>query len=93
VELIRGGMLRNASCEGVWDASKDDLSTALPLSSSKSAHDLNREMKGGDEEWLSKLASLVGIDVNKTTKKEKEAPKKEGSEKDPSDFFDNLLKK
>ena len=48
----------------------------------------------------------MGIGVNKTTEKEKEAPKKdakkikkkvqankEGSEKEPSDFFANLLKK
>ncbi len=50
-ELIRGAMLRNASCEGAWDASKDDLSTALPLPSSKSASGSNRERKGGDV-WL-----------------------------------------
>jgi hypothetical protein len=35
-ELIRRAMLCNASCEGAWNASKDDLSTALPLPSSKS---------------------------------------------------------
>ncbi len=46
-ELIRD----NASCEGEWDASKDDLSTALPLLSSKSARGSNRERKGGDV-WL-----------------------------------------
>jgi hypothetical protein len=46
-ELIRG----NALCEGAWDASKDDLSTALPLPSSKSASGSNRERKGGDV-WL-----------------------------------------
>jgi hypothetical protein len=50
-ELIRGAMLRNASCEGAWDASKDDLSTALLLPSSKSACSLNRERNGGDG-WL-----------------------------------------
>ena len=104
-ELIHGAMLHNASCEEAWDAPKDDLSTALPLSSLKSARGSNRKRKGEDEDG-SKLASLVGIDVNKTTKKEKEAPKKdatkikkkvhankEGSEKDPLDFFANLLKK
>ena len=46
-ELIRG----NALCEGAWDASKDDLSTALPLPSSKSTSGFNRERKGGDV-WL-----------------------------------------
>ena len=50
-ELICRAMLHNASCEGAWDASKDNLSTALPLPSSKSARGLNRERKGGDV-WL-----------------------------------------
>jgi len=35
-ELIHGAYLRNASCEGQWDASKDDLIVALPPPSTAS---------------------------------------------------------
>lgn len=128
-ELICGAMQRNASCEGKWDAAKDDLNVALPpLSSSKDSSATNSEKnenpKGGDEEWLSKLASSVGISVDTVSasnindvlssgvpealtpaERKKEMMKKKkssknvaastasNSEKDPSDFFANLLKK
>lgn len=68
-ELIHGAFLRNASCEGEWDASKDDLIVALPPRSSAS-HDVKEtdvSKEGttsnvdGDEEWLSKLAASVGL--------------------------------
>lgn len=70
-ELIHGAYLRNASCEGHWDASKDDLIVALPPQST--AGDTLSQQKeeskkgtatssgGGDEEWLSKLAASVGL--------------------------------
>lgn len=118
VELISGVMQRNASCEGSWDASKDDLDKALP-SIQKTPIDSNEgsTSKVGDEEWLSRLASSVGIAMDKTkvtstadateegkvpVEKKKEATKKKKSsksaassksEKAPSDFFANLLKK
>jgi len=70
-ELIHGAYLRNASCEGQWDASKDDLIVALPPQSTNSDTTLpsKEETKenttttngGGDEEWLSKLAASVGL--------------------------------
>ena len=70
-ELIHGAYLRNASCEGQWDASKDDLIVALPPQSTSSDTSLKpkEETKesstttsgGGDEEWLSKLAASVGL--------------------------------
>lgn len=67
-ELIHGAYLRNASCEGQWDASKDDLHVALPSLTSKSAMETNQASKeektatgGGDEEWLSQLASSIGL--------------------------------
>ena len=71
-ELIHGAYLRNASCEGLWEASKDDLNVALPPPRLKQS---NGDMKvetnttsggafgysGGDEEWLSELASSIGL--------------------------------
>lgn len=67
-ELIHGAYLRNASCEGQWDASKDDLIVALPPPQSTISQP-KKEAKesttatsgGGDEEWLSKLAASVGL--------------------------------
>ena len=118
-ELISGAMQRNASCEGMWDASTDDLGKALPIVSTTTIDSSSKDSisKGGDEEWLSKLASSVGITVDTTkdsagagaaeegktpVEKKKEAVKKKKSsksaassksEKAPSDFFANLLKK
>jgi len=66
-ELIHGAYLRNASCEGRWDASKDDLNVALPPQSSTNVTDETKEnstggsTSGGDEEWLSQLASSIGL--------------------------------
>ena len=67
-ELIHGAYLRNASCEGRWDASKDDLNVALPPQSSTNVKaDETKENStgsstvGGDEEWLSQLASSIGL--------------------------------
>ena len=65
-ELIHGAYLRNASCEGRWDASKDDLNVALPPQSSTNVKaDETKEnstgTSGGDEEWLSQLASSIGL--------------------------------
>lgn len=117
--LIFGAMQRNASCVGLWDTSKDDLEVALPPSTSKGPAKDNtvKETTVGDEEWLSKLASSVGITIDTTkdntdlggaaeetktpVERKKEALKKKKSsktvasksEKAPSDFFANLLKK
>mmetsp|Transcript_28518 Transcript_28518/g.44917 ORF Transcript_28518/g.44917 Transcript_28518/m.44917 type:complete len:556 (+) Transcript_28518:114-1781(+) len=73
-ELIHGAYLRNASCEGYWDASKDDLIVALSPPPQLNTNDtLQQQQKeeskkgtasssgGGDEEWLSKLAASVGL--------------------------------
>lgn len=67
-ELINGVYLRNASCDGWWDAVTDDLIVALPPRSSssvRSASDLGVEgtknTGNGDEEWLSELAHSMGI--------------------------------
>ncbi|KAL7529490.1 hypothetical protein ACHAXR_005125 [Thalassiosira sp. AJA248-18] len=71
-ELIHGAYLRNASCEGRWDASKDDLSVALPPPHSTTNNAKKNETSeekssssssssSGDEEWLSQLASSIGL--------------------------------
>jgi len=66
-ELIHGAYLRNASCEGQWDASKDDLIVALPPPTTARNNSQEKEASkestcgGGDEEWLSKLAASVGL--------------------------------
>ena len=66
-ELINGVYLRNASCDGSWDAVTDDLNVALPSRSSngqRSASVLGEKgtrSGNGDEEWLSKLAQSMGI--------------------------------
>jgi len=73
-ELIHGAYLRNASCEGRWDASKDDLNVALPPHSAKMAEeettDENKNASSsssGDEEWLSQLASSIGLSPDAAT--------------------------
>ena len=71
-ELIHGAFLRNASCEGRWDASKDELVVALPP---PSHHHTTPGAGSGekdaisvsDEEWLSKLASSVGLSAIDTS--------------------------
>ena len=67
-ELIHGAYLRNASCEGRWDASKDDLKVALPPQAStnvkadeKKENSTGSSTVGGDDEWLSQLASSIGL--------------------------------
>lgn len=63
-DLIHGAYLRNASCEGRWDAGKDDLQVALspPSKTSKTkSKDGKAATGGGDEEWLSQLASSIGL--------------------------------
>ena len=67
-ELIHGAYLRNASCEGRWDASKDDLNVALPPQSDTNVkvdetkeNSTGSSIVGGDEEWLSQLASSIGL--------------------------------
>ncbi|KAL9189772.1 hypothetical protein ACHAXT_009447 [Thalassiosira profunda] len=64
-ELIHGAYLRNASCEGRWDAATDNLEAALPsrtatASNDETASEETSERKG-DEEWLSQLASSIGL--------------------------------
>jgi len=70
-ELIHGAYLRNASCEGRWDASKDDLNVALPPTPSKDSSENKSSNEGntasgggGDEEWLSQLASSIGLSTD-----------------------------
>ena len=66
-ELIHGAYLRNASCEGLWDASKDDLNVPLPPRSTTNNtatkdKEIREEKKpNGDEAWLSELASSIGL--------------------------------
>jgi hypothetical protein len=66
VDLINSVLLRGAGCPGVWNANTDDLWVALPPASSSgnivSTIDDNTsvsEKRGGDEEWLNKLADSV----------------------------------
>ena len=78
-DLIHGAYLRNASCEGSWDAAKDDLIVALPPQSTQSdSSQQKKESKGstnggGDEEWLSKLADSVGLTPDIVTSASNEA--------------------
>ena len=67
-EVVRGALLRNASCEGRWDASSDDLAAALPPpdprptgGGGKSGGTSGPGPAGGDDAWLSKLADSVGV--------------------------------
>lgn len=69
-EVVRGALLRNASCEGRWDASSDDLVKALPPSNSRpsgggAGKGTNAATEGGgaagDDPWLSRLADTVGV--------------------------------
>ena len=69
-ELVFGPYLRNASCEGKWDATVDDLNVAFPPPSTKTTTtktgmiiDNNKDGigEGGDEVWLSQLATSIGI--------------------------------
>ena len=72
-EVVRGALLRNASCEGRWDASSDDLAGALPPSAiprpssggDESDNGATEAAEGGggsgDDAWLSRLADTVGV--------------------------------
>jgi len=69
-ELVYGPYLRNASCEGKWDATVDDLNVAFPPVSTKTAttktgmiidNDKDGIGEGGDEAWLNQLATSIGI--------------------------------
>jgi hypothetical protein len=68
-ELIDSAYLRNASCPGVWNANEDDLTVALPpmtttttkgdTASGKEKTLVDTKRRGGDEEWLTRLADSV----------------------------------
>lgn len=63
-ELVCGAYQRNASCEGRWDAGRDDLAMALPPRRAiKDTQTRNggRDGDGGDEAWLSQLAAAAGL--------------------------------
>ena len=80
-ELIHGAYLRNASCEGRWDASKDDLNVALPPHSTNTTKtdETSKEDKAatsGDEEWLSQLASSIGLSPEAATEALSPAPER-----------------
>jgi hypothetical protein len=69
-ELVYGPYLRNASCEGKWDATVDDLDKAFPPPSTKTTTtktgmiidgDKDGIGEGGDEAWLNQLATSIGI--------------------------------
>ena len=69
-ELVYGPYLRNASCEGKWDATVDDLNVAFPPVSTKTTttttgmiidNDKDGIGEGGDEAWLNQLATSIGI--------------------------------
>jgi len=92
--IIESAMLRNASCEGIWDANKDSLMKALPpLVQLNGSNDGNKNTLHGDDEWLKKLEKSIGDSRAKPPKssKPKKVPKKKGAEVDATDFFSNLL--
>lgn len=71
-ELVYGPYLRNASCEGKWDANVDDLDVAFPPPPTKTTTTMTSiidnddnggigEGGAGDEGWLSQLATSIGI--------------------------------
>mmetsp|Transcript_3483 Transcript_3483/g.4844 ORF Transcript_3483/g.4844 Transcript_3483/m.4844 type:complete len:539 (-) Transcript_3483:169-1785(-) len=70
IDVIESVLLRNASCAGNWDATKDTLWEALSTSESmqgnnhnskqeQTSSDANDSRDVGDEEWLSILADSV----------------------------------
>ena len=62
--------MRNASCEGRWDAAEDDLAAALPPRRGDDGDDARDGQEGrdgdggggggGDKAWLSQLAAAAG---------------------------------
>jgi len=64
-DILKGVYLRNASCEGEWDAAKDELNVAIPPPEKATESSLakNSSTKAGDGEWLAKLHQSVGIVV------------------------------
>jgi len=62
-EVIAGVMLRNASCEGHWDAAKDSMEKALPNSDIKSTPKKkdkgNSDLLEDEDAWLDTLASKM----------------------------------
>jgi hypothetical protein len=90
-ELINGVYLRNASCDGSWDAVTDDLNVALPprsgrnqRSASASGEEGTKDLRNGDQEWLSELANSMGIssDALSTAEAPATTPKAEQLEKE-----------
>jgi len=81
-ELINGVYLRNASCDGSWDAVTDDLNVALPPRSSSSGRpsaivigeERAKTAGNGDEEWLSELAYSMGISSDAASSSSAPAP-------------------
>jgi hypothetical protein len=81
-ELINGVYLRNASCDGSWDAVTDDLNVALPPRNSSSGRpsaivvgeEGAKTAENGDEEWLSELAHSMGISSDAVSSSSAPAP-------------------
>ena len=102
-DLVENTMLKNASCDGQWDASKDSLDVALPspLVTESVPEETQEDSFNGynDDDWLSKLASsMKTIEVPVGTKddtKSSKSIKAKDTKKDVavSSFFENLLKK
>ncbi|KAL3815608.1 hypothetical protein ACHAXA_007140 [Cyclostephanos tholiformis] len=66
-------MMRNASCDGRWDAANDDIDVALPSSISgcggrgmadEPSSVVGSVGVGGDEIWLAQLATSIGISTD-----------------------------
>ena len=101
--LVTNTMLKNANCEGQWDATTDSLDKALPVNKSMTDYVSETKTLGdvfdgySDDEWLSKLASSMKVIEAPAAVKDdsKTKPVKKEAKKDVavSSFFENLLKK
>lgn len=99
-DLIETVLLRNAHCEGEWNASKDSLWRALPSPKSESDKIAGGKNASGDEEWLSQLRGSIGslvapAEPTAVAEAPKETNKQQDKKEDAevSSFFENLLKK
>ena len=95
-DLIESVLLRNASCPGHWEASKDSLWKALPPTIEVATEHIKREKPEsvGDEVWLAKLRDSVET-APIPAASPSPAKAADAAKEDPgvSSFFENLLKK
>ena len=91
-ELIETVLLRNANCPPHWDASKDSLWKALPVSKENGDETKKATQTAVDDGWLQQLRDSLGT-VATAEPAAAATPTPKTDDAEVSSFFENLLKK